>query len=135
MQQTIEQADAPQPLLSRQLYDTYRNTQQRQPDQTLTTSRQLVQQGLLQEARQTNNDASQTITRLREGVDQAASTVLGDETAALRLARNQLDELTQQIERETGAQAAAQAATQPGAGGRGDARGGGGQLANGTQPN
>jgi hypothetical protein len=127
MQQTIEQADQPQPLLSRQLYDTYRSTQQQQPDRSLDSSRQLVQQGLLQEARQTNNDASQVVTRLREGVDQAAAGVLGDETAALRRAREQLDELQQQIEREQGRAAAQAAASQPG-------RGGERQLANGTQP-
>jgi hypothetical protein len=127
MQRTIEEADTPQPLLSRELYDSYRTAQQQQPDRSLSSAWQLVQQGLLQEARQTNNEASETVTRLREGVDQAAATVLGDETAALRRAQQELDDLAQQLEREAGRAAATRAATQAD-------RGGTRQLAGATQP-
>ena len=127
MQRTTEEADGPQPLLARQLYDSYRSAQQQQPDRALETARQLVLQGLLQEAQQTNSDASQTVTRLREGVDQAATGVLGDETAALRRAQQELDALAQQLDREVGRSGAAQAATQPD-------RGGARQAAGATQP-
>src|SRR4029077_11470337 len=98
------------PVLSRQLYDTIRQEQQQAPDRALEGTQQLVQQGLLQEARQAENEAGRGITRVREGVEQAAASILGDETDALRRARAELDALAQQLDREMGR---AGAATRP----------------------
>ena len=114
MRQTTEQAETPEPVLSRQLYDTYRQAQQQQPDKALDNTQQLVRDGLLQEARQTNGDASRSITRVREGVEQAAGSVLGDETDALRRARAQLDSVAEALDREMGqAGVGTRPATQP----------------------
>ena len=85
-------------------------------------------------SRQTNTDATKTLTQLRQGVDQAAAGVLGDETAALRRAEEELDQLAQQLDRENGRAAATQAATQMAQAGTQPGRGGERQLAGATQP-
>ena len=119
MRQTIEESESSEPLLSKQLYDTVRDTHQLQPQQALDATRQLLERGFVNEARQMEADAGKGVTRLREGVEKAAESVLGDETEALRRARNELDALAQELDREIGrrggrAASATQPATQPG---------------------
>ncbi len=101
MRQTVEQAETSEPLLSKQLYETVRETTHEQkPDRALDTTRQLLERGFIDEARLTEQDARRGITRLREGVEKAAESVLGDEGEALRRARNELDSLAEEINRE-----------------------------------
>lgn len=118
MRETIQAAEVPEPLLSSKLYDTLRQATQKQPEKALDTSKQLVQQGLLPQARQTEGEAGKAITQLRQGVEQAASSVLGDGTEALRRARNEIDAAAQQLNQEVasaqGKGSATQPSTQPG---------------------
>jgi hypothetical protein len=101
MRRTIEEAETSEPLLSKQLYDTVRETtHERKPDQALEASSQLLERGFIDEARLTENEARKGITRLREGVEKAADSVLGDETEALRRARGELDQLAEDLNRE-----------------------------------
>jgi hypothetical protein len=100
MRQTIDEAESSEPLLSRQLYDAVRDTTQQKTDEALNVSRQLLERGFNNEARQAEAEARRGISRLREGVEQAANSVLGDETEALRRARNELDRLAQELEQE-----------------------------------
>lgn len=102
MRRTIEESETAEPLLSKQLYDTVRDTHQLQPDQALDATRQLLERGFVNEARQAETEAGKGVTRLREGVEKAAESVLGDETEALRRARNELDALAQELDREIG---------------------------------
>lgn len=100
MRNTVEESEQAEPLLSKQLYDTVRETRQEQPDQQLELSRQLLERGFVEEARQAETDAGRGITKLREGVEKAAQSVLGDETEALRRARGELDQLASELEQE-----------------------------------
>ncbi len=100
MRKTIDEAEVPEPLLSQQLYDTVRQTSQQQPDVALDSTRQLLDRGFTTEARQAEADAAKGISQLREGVERAARSVLGDDTDSLRRARNELDTLAQQLDRE-----------------------------------
>jgi hypothetical protein len=100
MRRTVNEAEATEPLLSRQLYDAVRDTTQQKTDQALDVSRQLLERGFNNEARQAEAEARRGISRLREGVEQAATSVLGDETEALRRARNELDQLSRELEQE-----------------------------------
>jgi hypothetical protein len=100
MKKTTEAAETAEPLLSRQLYDTLRETRRQNTDQALDVSRQLLERGFVNEARQAEGEAGKGVTKLREGVEQAARSVLGDEAEALRRARNELDALAQELERE-----------------------------------
>lgn len=100
MRQTVAEAEEPEPLLARELYDTTQEVEQQQTEQALDVARQLADAGALREAREGMQVADQGIRRLREGVEQAAESVLGDEAEALRRANEQLQNLGEQINRE-----------------------------------
>lgn len=100
MRQTIEEAESAEPLLSKQLYETVRETRQQQVDEALSASSELLDRGFLDEAREAEGEAARGISRLREGVERAAESVLGDEAEELRRARSELDALAQELERE-----------------------------------
>lgn len=106
MRQTIERAEETEPILTQRLYETIRNAQDRKLDQALQSTERSVRQGLQQDARQQEAAAGQAIRQLREGVERAAEGVLGDETESLRRAREELQdlsrELNQEIRRSTG---------------------------------
>ncbi|HVX85159.1 MAG TPA: hypothetical protein VH253_10125 [Phycisphaerae bacterium] len=112
MKKTIEQAETPEPLLAKQLYDTLRQSAQQAPDKALDTSKQMVNQGLLPEARQSSSDAGQAISQLRQGIDKASQSVLANDTESLRRARAEVDQLAQQLGQPGGARQG-NAATRP----------------------
>jgi hypothetical protein len=111
MRQTVLEAEQTEPLLAEKLYDTYRQTEQRQPERSLAASRQSLEQGLVEDAAREEQAAGQGIRELREGVERAAESVLGDETESLRRARDLVEDLVRQIQEETEQQARDQAAT------------------------
>jgi hypothetical protein len=120
MRRTIEEAETAEPLLSKQLYDTVRQARRQQPEQALDTSRQLLERAFIDEARAAEREAGQGISDLRKGVEQAAESVLGDETEGLRRAQAELDSLAEQLNREINRaqpdsqQSGQQASTNPG---------------------
>jgi hypothetical protein len=63
-------------------------------------SAELLREGLSAEANNLEERARRSINDLKTGVEHAAESVLGDDTEALRFARNELDELSRQLERE-----------------------------------
>ncbi len=130
--QVSEQAEEPEPLLSRQLYDTVRQFTQdsarnvketqdellsrglmtrtlydrfkdtAEPDgaKLLDVTSEMLRQDFLPQASQAGQRARAGIDDLKRGVERAAGSVLGDDTEALRLARQELDQLTDQLNRE-----------------------------------
>jgi septal ring factor EnvC (AmiA/AmiB activator) len=103
MRSVTDQAESTEPLLARQLYDTLRRSDQSHTENLLDMGAQLVQRGFLPQAIDTERSARQNIEQLKQGVEQAAESVLGSETDALRYAQRELDELTKQVEREAAA--------------------------------
>jgi hypothetical protein len=100
MRNTVQAAEENEPLLAKGLYDTVRKaTEQKIPD-ALKVAEQLVDVGVEEEAAKASRHASQGIEQLRQGVERAAESVLGDETAAMRRAQSELDDLADQINRE-----------------------------------
>ncbi len=100
MRTTVQEAEETEPLLAKNLYDTARKaTDQKIPD-ALKVAEQLVKLGVADDASKAARHAGQGIQQLREGVEHAARSVLGDETAALKLAKAELDALAQEINRE-----------------------------------
>jgi hypothetical protein len=95
-----EQSETTEPLLSRQLYDTLRRTDQTHTDNLLDMGMQLVDRGFLPQASQVEASARTNITQLRQSIERAAESVLGSEADALRYAQKELDDLTRQVERE-----------------------------------
>jgi hypothetical protein len=100
MKEISDKAETAEPLLSRALYDTLRKTNAENLDQSLDVARELLRRNFLNQAQEIERQAGQAIGDLRKGVEEAARDVLGDETEALRLARQQLDELIRQVHDE-----------------------------------
>lgn len=100
MKQTIEDAEQTEPLLSEKLYETARDAQQQNVDRALEATEQSLRRGLVDDARQIEPIAGRGITQLREGIERAAESVLGDETEALRRAREELENLSRELDNE-----------------------------------
>jgi len=100
MREVIQQAEETEPLLSERLYDTDRNLQQQTPERALESAERSLRQGLLNDARRQQEPAGQSIRQLREGIDRAAEAVLGDDTEALRRARQELQDLARELNDE-----------------------------------
>jgi hypothetical protein len=64
---------------------------------------QLVERGFLPQAAEAERAARENIETLKQGVERAAESVLGNESESLRYAQEQLDELTNQVQREAAA--------------------------------
>ena len=100
MKNVSEQAEASEPLLSRRLYDTLRRTSTQNVGRTLDATGELIRRNFLPQAQEIERQAARGIEDLRTGVEEAATSVLGDEAESLRLARQQLDELIRQVDDE-----------------------------------
>jgi hypothetical protein len=100
IRRTVEEAEEAEPLMARQLYDSVREAQQQRVDDALDATRQLLDRGLVDEARVAEEQARRGITSLREGVENAAENVLGSEDEALRRAYDTLEELAQELNEE-----------------------------------
>jgi hypothetical protein len=103
MRAVSEQSENAEPLLSQKLYDTLRRADQRRTDNLLDMGAQLAQRGFLPQTSEVERAARTNINELRQGVESAAESVLGNETEALKYAQKELDDLTRQMEREVAA--------------------------------
>ena len=100
MQDTIREAEEPEPLLAGRLYDAFRETQRQQVAKALEVTQAAVDVGLLAQAQAAESQAGKGIEQLRQSVEQAAENVLGDEDEALRRAHDVLTDLANQLNRE-----------------------------------
>jgi len=100
MKDVSGQAETSEPLLSRKLYDTLRKTSSDNVDRALEVTSELLRRNFLPQAQEMEQRAGKGIEELRKGVEDAAGSVLGDETESLRLAQQQLDELIRQVNEE-----------------------------------
>ncbi len=100
MRSTVGEAEATEPLLAKNLFDTVRKADEQAIPEALEQTGKLADAGFVEEASKSSHRAGEGIGQLREGVERAARSVLGDETAALRRAHNEVEELANQINRE-----------------------------------
>jgi len=100
MQTVSEQAESAEPLLSQQLYDTLRRASQMHNDNLLRAGEQLVDHGLVNQAGGAEQAVRKNLNELRQSVERAAESVLGNESDALKYAQKELDELTEQVAKE-----------------------------------
>jgi len=100
MQRVSEQAEAAEPLLARQLYDTLRENAQAGTDETLKKAGELSRRGYGAQVKEFEEKARGEVEKVKKGVERAAESVLGDEAEALRQARAELDSLGKQLDRE-----------------------------------
>ena len=87
-------------LLTRDLADRLGETREEDRARSLQLTAELLRQGYLSQAGQTERRARSAINDLRQGVERAAGHVLGDDTESLRLAQRGLEQATAQLEAE-----------------------------------
>jgi hypothetical protein len=132
IQRTVGEAEESEPLLARNLFDTVRKAEEQMIPEAIKLTKKLADAGFPEEASKSSHHAGEGIAQLRQGVENAARSVLGDETAVLRRAQSEVEDLANQINREiaqaTGespkrqeAQVSDPASRQPGANGPGSA--------------
>ena len=97
MKEISEQSEDSEPLLSRRLYDTYRQASTENVETALETTEELLRRNFVPQAQSAGEQAQEGIQNLRKGIEEAAQGVLGNEEDSLRLARQQLDEALQQL--------------------------------------
>jgi len=100
MKRVSEEAEAAEPLLSKELYDTLRKSAQAGTDQKLQAAHLLAGHGDPAQARRVEEQARRDVEDVKTGVERAAESVLGNEEESLRQARSELDTLARQLERE-----------------------------------
>ena len=100
MQETVREAEEPEPLLAGKLYDAFRETQRQQVERALDVTREALDLGLVEQARAVESRAGEGIRQLRESVEEAAENVLGDEDEALQRAHDVLTDLAGRLNRE-----------------------------------
>jgi hypothetical protein len=100
MRQTIDEAEPTEPLLAERLYEAARNIQDQNVERALESAERSLRNGLARDAQQQEQSAGPGITQLREGIEKAAEAVLGDETEALRRAREELQSLSKELNEE-----------------------------------
>ncbi len=100
MKRVSEQAEAVEPLLAKELYDTLRQNATQGTDETLKRAGQLATNGFGSQAQKFEAKARGEIEDVKKGVERAAESVLGNEAEALRTARAELDALNEALNLE-----------------------------------
>jgi hypothetical protein len=101
MKDVSEKSETSEPLLSRKLYDTLRQTNSENLNKSLEVTSEMLRRNFLPQAQEMEQRAGKGIEELRKGVEDAAESVLGNEAESLRLAKEQLDELIRQVDEES----------------------------------
>jgi hypothetical protein len=104
MRQLSEQAEQSEPLLHKNLYDAVRKAQTSALEENLQEARDQLRYGSAAEAKDAERKAANAIDELQKGVEKAAESVLGSESEALRVAKNELDKLIKEAEEQAGGQ-------------------------------
>ena len=102
MRQLSEQAEQSEPLLHQKLYDAVRKAQTAGLEENLQETRDQLRYGTQAEAKEADRKASNAVEELQKGVEKAAESVLGSESEALRLAKNELEKLIEEAEAQSG---------------------------------
>lgn len=133
-----EESEIAEPLLSRRLYETYRDIQGSQEtrnalptqlrqiydslrndstsdlENTYQVSRELVDKGFAPWAQEVEKLAQSRIERLSNDIQKAAESILGDDLQALRAAEREMERLNEQLNRDLAANSPASQSGQPG---------------------
>jgi hypothetical protein len=112
MTEVSRESEDSEPLLSRQLYDTLRETQGQRLEERMRMAGELVERGFLAEAERAEPEIAKDVDHLRQRVERAARSVLGDPAEATRRALGELEELSRELENEI-ARADPQSAARP----------------------
>jgi hypothetical protein len=87
-------------LMTRTLYDRLKESTEPDGAKMMDITSELLREDFLKQAAQSSQRARSSIEDLKRGVEHAAEGVLGDDTEALRLAQQELDRLTSELQKE-----------------------------------
>jgi hypothetical protein len=87
-------------IMTRGLYEKLNEASEPDAAKLMEATSEMLRQDFLPQARGIGQRAQANINELKRGVERAAESVLGDDTEALRLAQQELDQLTDQLRRE-----------------------------------
>ncbi len=87
-------------MMTRNLYKEFSDKSQSDGVKLLDTTAEMLRLDLSQPATETSKRIGSAFENLRRGVEKAAASAVGDDTEALKLARQQLNQLTEQLQRE-----------------------------------
>lgn len=102
LREVTEASEFSERKLHRELYDLLRQQSQSDIDEQLQTSSDLLRQGFVEQTENMQPNLQRGFDKLRENVERAASSVLGDEATSLRFAQEELDSLTRDLQAERG---------------------------------
>lgn len=105
IRQAVVESEESQPLLANQLYEAQSETQRAETSDELRLASELLTRGFDQQAQEATKSATQKIEELDQRLQRAANSILGDPTEALSRARDELQELSEQLDSERGNQA------------------------------
>ena len=100
VRETVSEAESSEPLLSEQLYETFRETKQKGIEQRLDQIPILLERGLQEPASRISDEVKQGIRDLKEGIEEASKGVLGSEEESLRRALAELQQAQRQLDGE-----------------------------------
>ena len=100
MREVTEQSEESEPLLSRKLYESLRKNGSGQLEKSLQNTSELLKRSFLPQASEALQAADKGIAVLREDVENAAKSVLGDPRESLRRAKQELEELQKNVQDE-----------------------------------
>lgn len=97
LQNTIQTAESSEPLLARQLYDLYQQTEKERIQQKFDTTRQQLEMEQREQASEMSQAIAQDLSSLRQGIQQTGRDVLGSDMEAWRRAADELERLTEAL--------------------------------------
>jgi hypothetical protein len=100
IRQTVRESEQSQPLLATQLYEAQAEAQSGNLVDQLAMATELLKRGFDAETKTTAADATAQIEQLDRRLQAAAESILGDPTESLARARDQLNELAEQLDAE-----------------------------------
>ena len=100
LRQITEDSESGEPNLHRKLYDVVRRHNQSDANENLEIAEELVRRGFLEQAQNMQPGLQASLNELERAVTEAAESVMGDETTALKFAQEELNELLNDIEQE-----------------------------------
>ncbi len=89
-----------QGLMPQSLMDSLKDASEPDGAKLLDVASEMLRRDFTPQGRQALSRAGERINDLKTGIERAAQSVLGDDTEALRLAEQELDQLTGQLQRE-----------------------------------
>jgi len=98
LRRVTEESEGPEPGLHEQLYDMLRQQGQGTTDEKLETASEFLRRGFVEQAREVQPGIQRELDQLRTSIDRAAESVLGDEASTLRFARNELEDLSRELQ-------------------------------------